>query len=127
MGTDMDGLPRYQQARQGKASCKPPARLCQHAKATHLTSRLVAEKNGAARPSAAEWVPTQNNPCPQPNRATHRNPASPGCPFLSRVLVLLCQVPVYPDTMSVACRMYMRAGGVLCTNKNRCDTCLQES
>lgn len=92
-------VPRYHQARQGKASCKPPARwpaVRPSRKETHLTSRLVAEKNGAARPSAAEWVSTQNKPCPQPNRATHRNPAHQGCPFLPRVLVLWCAQ--YPCT-----------------------------
>lgn len=75
-------------------------------KVTHLTSRLVAEKNGAARPSATEWVPTQDKPCPQPNRATYGNHAHQGCPFPSRALVLWCEVPAYLYTVHPAHTKY---------------------
>lgn len=106
MGTGMDGIPRYRagKARQGKlqtTSLPVAAR-----EVTHLTSRLVAEKNGAARPSATEWVPAQDKPCLQPNRATCGNHAHQGCPFLSRVLVLRCEVPVCPNTVRAAYRKY---------------------
>lgn len=95
---------RVGKARQGKlqtTSLPVAAR-----KVTHLTSRLVAEKNGAARPSATEWVSTQDKPCLQPNRATCGNHPRQGCPFLSRALVLRCEVPVYPHTVRAAYRKY---------------------
>lgn len=108
------GTDRAGRARQGKASCKPPPppAACllglpvAARKVTHLTSRLVAEKNGAARPSATEWVPTQDKPCPQPNRATYGNHAHQGCPFPSRALVLWCEVPAYLDTVRPAHTKY---------------------
>lgn len=105
----MGGLPGYlgtSGSRQGKAKqgkLQTTSLPVAARKVTHLTSRLVAEKNGAARPSATEWVPTQDKPCPQPNRATHGNHAPQGCPFPSRALLLVVgEVPVYLDTVRLA-------------------------
>lgn len=56
-------------------------------------------RRGLARPSGS---PSQDKPCPQPNRATYGNHAHQGCPFPSRALVLWCEVPAYLDTVHPA-------------------------
>lgn len=78
MGVDGPGRAGQDEARQGKAaklqSCKAPARTV-----THLTSRLVTEKNGAARPSVLaqpSGSPPKTNPA-WPARSRIGPPTAP--------------------------------------------------